>query len=78
MFDFSFGELSLVIVIALIIIGPKQLPAVAQRLGLWLRQWRALTASMQNELQKQQRQQQLTDNEARAQAADKIRGDTNV
>lgn len=36
MFDFSFGELLVIMVVALIVIGPERLPKVARTLGhLW-------------------------------------------
>lgn len=73
MFDFSFGELLLVAVIALILLGPKQLPVVAQHLGLWMRRWRALVASVQAEVQNQQREHRLKENEERAAMADVMR-----
>jgi sec-independent protein translocase protein TatB len=45
MFDFSFSELMVVMVVALIVIGPERLPKVARTLGhLWGRatlcEWR--------------------------------------
>jgi len=34
MLDFSFGELGLIVLVALIIVGPKDLPVVMRTLGL--------------------------------------------
>jgi len=36
MFDIGFWELSLIGVIALLVIGPERLPAVARTVGLWV------------------------------------------
>lgn len=36
MFDFSFGELALIGVIALVVLGPERLPKVARTVGDWL------------------------------------------
>jgi sec-independent protein translocase protein TatB len=73
MFSFSFSELILVAVIALIVLGPKQLPVIAQHLGLWLRRWRALVATVQAEINTQEKEHRLAENEARAKAADNVK-----
>ncbi len=39
MFDFSFGELALVAVIAIIALGPKDIPRIAFQIGKWLKQF---------------------------------------
>ena len=36
MFDFSFGELGLIAVVALIVLGPERLPKVARQAGDWI------------------------------------------
>jgi len=35
MFDIGFWELSVVMVVALLVIGPERLPLVAKKAGLW-------------------------------------------
>jgi sec-independent protein translocase protein TatB len=46
MFDFSFSELMVVMVVALIVIGPERLPKVARTLGhLWGRAQRYVNGS---------------------------------
>jgi Sec-independent protein translocase protein TatA len=37
MFDFSFGELMVVALVALIVLGPERLPKAARFTGLWVR-----------------------------------------
>ena len=61
MFDYSIWELALVMVVILLVIGPKQLPAVAYKLGLWLRYIRNLIAGVKNDIQ-QQHQQDTAEN----------------
>ncbi len=39
MFDFSFGEIVLVAVIAVIALGPKDIPRIAYQIGKWLKQF---------------------------------------
>jgi sec-independent protein translocase protein TatB len=54
MFDFGFGELLLIAVIALVVLGPERLPVAARLAGLWIRkartQWNAVKAELENEL----------------------------
>lgn len=65
-------ELLLVAIVALVVLGPQQLSAIARRVGLWTRRWRALLASIQTEFGDFEKQQKLTENEARAQAAERL------
>jgi sec-independent protein translocase protein TatB len=54
MFDFGFGELLLLAVIALVVLGPERLPVAARLAGLWIRkaraQWNSVKAELENEL----------------------------
>ncbi len=36
MFDIGFGELAMVMVVALLVVGPERLPRLARTVGLWL------------------------------------------
>ncbi len=49
MFGFSFGELLVICVVALIAVGPKKLPAMLQTLGQWLRKIRNLTVEVRHQ-----------------------------
>ena len=49
MFGFSFGELMVICVVALIAVGPKKLPGMLQTLGQWLRKIRNLTVEVRNQ-----------------------------
>ncbi len=55
MFDFGFWELILVMLVGLIVVGPKRLPRVAAQVGEWLGNLRRLShqfrQSVQQELQ---------------------------
>ena len=54
MFDFSFGELLLVALVALVVLGPERLPKAARFTGLWVRRarahWFSMKAELENEL----------------------------
>jgi len=43
MLDFSFGELALVVFVALIVVGPKELPALMRTIGKWIGQVKLIT-----------------------------------
>ena len=49
MFGFSFGELLVICVVALIAVGPKKLPGMLQTLGQWLRKIRNLTVEVRTQ-----------------------------
>jgi Tat protein translocase TatB subunit len=55
MFDISIWELLLVVFIALLVIGPKQIPVVAFKLGQWIRYlknaWYALSSELRQQMQ---------------------------
>lgn len=53
MFDVSFQELFLVLLVALIVIGPERLPKLARTLGTWVGRGRALFNSMRNEVERE-------------------------
>lgn len=50
MFDIGWSELALIAVLALIIIGPKDLPVVLRTLGRWVRRLRLMGAEMQRHM----------------------------
>lgn len=54
MFDFGFGELLLLAIIALVVLGPERLPIAARLIGRWIRaarsQWNAVKSELENEL----------------------------
>ncbi|MDO4997403.1 MAG: Sec-independent protein translocase protein TatB [Neisseria sp.] len=53
MFDFALSEMLLVGVVALIVLGPERLPAVARTAGRWLGKVQALVGNAKSELHKQ-------------------------
>ncbi len=42
MLDFSFGELALVVLVALVVVGPKDLPKVMRAVGKWFGQFKSI------------------------------------
>ena len=49
MFGFSFSELLVICVVALIAVGPKKLPGMLHQLGQWIRKLRNLTNDMRSQ-----------------------------
>ena len=48
MFDISWTEFLLIGIVALIVIGPKELPTVMRTMGQWTRKVRSMAADFQN------------------------------
>jgi sec-independent protein translocase protein TatB len=61
MFDISWSEFLLIGVVALIVIGPKELPAVMRTLGQWTRKVRSMAGEFQNQFQEAMREAEMTD-----------------
>lgn len=53
MIDISLWEIIVVVIVAVLIIRPHQLPSVARNLGRWLRYFKNLYASFSTEVNKQ-------------------------
>jgi twin arginine-targeting protein translocase TatB len=60
-FDVSFGELLLVFIIGLIVLGPARLPTAVKTVVGWINALRRLSASVQLELNKELKLQELQD-----------------
>ena len=61
MFDISWTEFLLIGVVALILIGPKELPAVLRTLGQWTRRMRSMAADFQGQFQEAMREAEMAD-----------------
>jgi len=59
MFDFAWSELALIAVVALIVIGPKDLPRVMRTVGQWTRRARAIAREFQGSLDQMVREAEL-------------------
>jgi sec-independent protein translocase protein TatB len=58
-FDISFSQLLLVMIIGLIVLGPQKLPIAIKTVAGWIRALRAITTSVQQELSKELKLQEL-------------------
>src|ERR1700739_601896 len=61
MFDISWSEFLLIGVVALVVIGPKELPTVMRTLGQWTRKGRTMASEFQNQFQEAMREAEMTD-----------------
>ena len=61
MFDISWTEFLLIGIVALIVIGPKELPAVMRSLGQWTRKIRSMAADFQNQFHEAMREAEMAD-----------------
>lgn len=59
MFDIGFGELLLIAVVALVVLGPERLPKAARFAGLWVRRARAQWYSVKSELERELEAEEL-------------------
>src|SRR5262245_35227402 len=61
MFDVSWGKLVIIGVVALIVIGPKELPAVLRTVGQWMGKIRRMAAEFQGQFQEAMREAEMAD-----------------
>src|ERR1700694_2063115 len=61
MFDIGWGELVVIGIVALIAIGPKELPTVLRTLGQWMGKVRRMAAEFQGQFQEAMREAEMAD-----------------
>jgi sec-independent protein translocase protein TatB len=61
MFDISWTEFLLIGVVALVVIGPKELPTVMRTMGQWTRKVRTMAAEFQGQFQEAMREAEMAD-----------------
>jgi sec-independent protein translocase protein TatB len=59
MFDLGWSEMAIILLVALIVIGPKDLPRVARTVGQWVGKARAMAREFQNSLEDMAREAEL-------------------
>lgn len=75
MFNFGWGELVVIGIVALIAIGPKELPTVLRSLGHWMGKIRRMASEFQGQFHEAIREAELTD--LKKQAEEMTSGMTN-
>ena len=61
MFDLGWGKIIIIAVIALVVIGPKELPAVLRTIGQWMGKIRRMAAEFQGQFQEALREAEMAD-----------------
>ena len=61
MFDLALSELALIAVVALVVVGPKDLPRVMRTAGVWMRKARGVAHEFQGSLEQLAREAELDD-----------------
>jgi sec-independent protein translocase protein TatB len=61
MFDINWSELVVIGVVALIVIGPKELPAVLRAIGQWTTKIRRMAGEFQSQFQEAMREAEMAD-----------------
>src|SRR5438270_10105777 len=61
MFDISWGKLVVIGIVALIVIGPKELPAVLRMVGQWMGKMRRMAAEFQGQFQEAMREAEMAE-----------------
>lgn len=68
MFDIGFSELILLMILGLVVLGPKRLPIAIRTVMDWVKTIRGLAANVQNELKQELRLQELQDSIKKAES----------
>jgi sec-independent protein translocase protein TatB len=53
MFDVGFWEISLILVVMLIVVGPERLPGLARKAGIWISKARRMVAEVKSEVDRE-------------------------
>ena len=61
MFDIGWGELVVIGIVALIVIGPKELPGVLRSLGQWMGKIKTMAGEFQGQFREAMREAEMTD-----------------
>jgi sec-independent protein translocase protein TatB len=69
MFDFGWSEMMVILVVALLVIGPKDLPRVAREVGKWAAKARSMARDFQRSLDEMAREAELQDIKAELEKA---------
>src|SRR5689334_22588200 len=69
MFDIGWSEMALILAVALVVIGPKDLPRLARQIGRWSAKARSMAREFQRSLDDMAREAELQDIKAEIEKA---------
>ena len=77
MFDLSFGELAIIAVVALLVLGPERLPTAARTVGALLRKlrngWQGVRSEIERELAAEDLKREIRNSSPNVDLGDDIR-----
>jgi sec-independent protein translocase protein TatB len=73
MFDFGWSELAVIAVVALVVIGPKDLPRVLRTAGFWMRKVRTIASEFQSSIEQMAREAELDELRKQVEEANKAK-----
>jgi sec-independent protein translocase protein TatB len=79
MFDVGFGELALIGLVLLLVVGPERLPKLARTAGLWIGRGRRMLSSVKAEIDREikaQELQEILDKQAQSNSLETILDDS--
>jgi sec-independent protein translocase protein TatB len=59
MFDIGFWEILVILVVALLVVGPDRLPGLAREVGLWVRKVRSFVSSVRSDIEQEFQTEEL-------------------
>ncbi len=59
MFDIGFWELALIMVVALVVVGPERLPRLARTVGMWVGKGRQILMSVKADIDRELKAEEL-------------------
>ena len=59
MFDFSFWELTIVLMVALVVVGPDKLPILAGKIGRWVGKIKQMVTSVRSDIEQELKSAEL-------------------
>lgn len=59
MFDIGIWEIALILLIALLVVGPERLPGLARKLGLWINRARRIFSEVKGDVERELRMEEL-------------------
>jgi sec-independent protein translocase protein TatB len=59
MFDLSFWEITVILIVALLVVGPERLPGLARTAGLWMGKARRFVASVKADIDREFKTEEL-------------------
>jgi sec-independent protein translocase protein TatB len=68
MFDVNFSEILVILVVALVVIGPERLPAVARSMGQWLGRIQRFVSTVKQDVNKSMELEELRELERKVKA----------